>query len=321
MHIAKICSTKRSRSGTTLKIDEKGIRFFIAALDDSFEFFEQESGSASNKLPTQWHLCFFPNTTYQQDLSVKFSSDIDEPPRLSNKVNAVVCMSSAISEKQAESLLKETLSAKASVKDDQQWTVLSDGVKLMGVRYSMGVVGSDYQFQRLVLVHALGLAYAEVFNEMMTKCKHAVQNVDHTSLLDIHEEALMFLAAHVYAHPIKRSAEVMYQTWEHVRKQLNLVALEKDCIEQWQRVGQLSRSRADAAQQRALQQEESLRALAARKQEKLANRIALAGLFLAVVTLVSVLPSDVSLFFGSWAEVVTTFVDQQGVAIKTSGRE
>ena len=225
----KICSTKSSRSGTTLKLTTKAFVFSLQHLTTRSSFpsknrlhLKQFAGSMASM--------FFPNTTYQQDFSVKFSWDIDKSPCLSNKVNAVVSMSSAISDKQAESLLKETLSAKASVKDDQQWTVLSDGVKLMGVRYSMGVVGSDYQFQRLVLVQALGLAYAEVFNEMMTRCKSAVQNRDHSSLLNIHEEALMFLAAHVYAHPIKRSAEVMYQTWEHVRKQLNLAALEKTAL-------------------------------------------------------------------------------------------
>ena len=311
-HLAKITVTKPLANLKELRIGNGRIRFFIDALESSLRFSEINERS--------WQLSFFPDSPYPKHYKITLSRP-SEQPALNRKQKVILCIEGTDSNADLISKFKESISATQSIREGRHQTDLSDSrnvTQLVGARSSLGVLGSDFYFGRLILVQALGLAYADVFDEMMRKCKTAVEENDHETLLQLHEEALLFFAAHVYAHPIERDAGVMQQAWQHVYEQLNLRELEVDCIQQWERIGSICEAKSKRARQALLDLETRNKDMLESQHKKQTMIVACAGLALAAFTLVSILPSDIQTFVDSWSLFFQESVGNASDVVKTS---
>lgn len=311
---AKFAVTQSTEMPYELKVKSDNQRvpleFFIEALNGSFEFLRDTDSDTERGA---WELTFFKDSDFETTYAVSFECASTSKPLERSDVSVFVPAPEGMD--QAIETFKNVVQAKASVNLETDCTELSDNTVLVGVRNSLGVLGKEYQFERYVVLHALGLAYQEVLQAFLNRCRNAVEQGRNDTLLKIQEEATLFMTCHLYRQPVRTDRAVLRQAWQHIRKSLALADLTRECEEQFDRVGQLCAAR-DKRERIRVMDEAQERRDRVEENQKLFKRLSI--VFGVVFTLGNT-PSDLVSNANDWLDLATGIFSQMAGSEPVSG--
>ena len=293
-----------------LKIQDGQLGFFIAPFEGSYSFKSMQVKPGKKV----WDLRFFENSPFEQCFAVEIEElEFKQGPRgapinpesgaleFNNDQRFNVLSVKSPPTEQTKRQLRRILKAPVSV-TDSDWQAIADGSEMLATRFNLAMVGNESKFERSILLQTLAVSYFSVLRQIMIDCKAALQSDNPGYITALERTALLFLAEHFYSFPVERYAPVVSEIWEAVSKQLRLDDLENECVDQLERLSRLTQVRAKSI-------ETAHFAKQARHQETISKRVTFLGAMFAVLTLVTVLPTDIGQFFQSWAGWVVSIPD------------
>ncbi|HEX4855681.1 MAG TPA: hypothetical protein VFV28_02655, partial [Limnobacter sp.] len=159
-------------------------------------------------------------------------------------------------------------------------------------------------FERVVLCHALAIAYSQVLNESIFRLTTLIRSNEDEETLLLYEEILKFNAADYFSFPVRIDRHELFSVWQTLAKHYRLKELSCEVTQQLSDIAQLLRAKNDrllASQEKERERIANLAKDLENKRDKTrAFRLTVLGLVIAASSLPSCTPEQFAKARDSW---------------------
>lgn len=262
-----------------LKIDDHEIKFFIEPVLSSSAF--QQTEDQEN-----WFLRFFINSPFETQLYVRMfecdlKSEFTHPVKqeLGRACN-LNSLDNQSSREQLRSAASRFLRGSDTLKLDQNVKQLAHDRELLTDKNGFAYFSSSpWQFKRLVLCHALVIAYTRVINKQIQDLASFAKSGSESEILALYENVLRFNASDFFSLPVTRISHEIYPAWTALSKHYELASASDEFIAQISDIAKLLRVFEDRATANRLSATE-------RREKARDRRLEFIGILLAICSVI-----------------------------------
>ncbi len=230
-----------------LTIDDHEIKFFIEPVLSSSVF--QQSEDQGN-----WCLQFFINSPFKKVLYVRmFEHDLG--PEFAHPVKQELgracnldSLDNSAGREQVRSAASRFLRGSDTLKIDQNVKELAHDRQLITDKNGFAYFSSSpSQFKRLVLCHALVIAYTRVIDTSIQDLASLAKSKSEGEILTLYENVLRFNASDFFSLPVTRISHELYPAWTALSEHYALASVSDEFIAQISDIAKLLRVFEDRA--------------------------------------------------------------------------
>lgn len=295
MHAYLLECTTTAAGQQPIRIDNKAIGFLIPSIVASSEMTESASGS-------EWQLCFFKGSRFEQKLAVSF----DDKDKARALASACLLDNKNKASNNADLIAQAPQFIHPAGIDLERAVTLASNRALLVDRKRLVYFSFDrHQFKRILLCYALGLAYARAFRQCKTDLTRSINTNSTVETIDLREAMLRFNAEHHCSLPIEPGTHELFAAWKVISEHFHLRALNEELTWQLSEVGAYLTQQYEKEQR--TQQENAARLAATqrdareRRDKRTTTALSLAALVLTATSLLSLAQLTPDQFFKNTA--------------------